>query len=248
MKILYPRDSITPEEIIKFLALSGQSGSLLAEMIKNKEVQKKAKELNIEASDEELQKYADSFRAAHGLYSSEETVSFLENNGLTEEDFEQFCELNLLISAVKDKLADENKINEHFVNNRSAYDRTRISMIVVADENLANEIIMEITEEDADFHALARKHSLDEMTKYAGGYIGWITRQALPPESSAKVFNAEAGEVIGPFPVEKNFQLIFIEEVRRAEISDNLKEVIKDRIFDEWAFQFYKDGIKISSD
>jgi parvulin-like peptidyl-prolyl isomerase len=248
MKIIYPKDSVTPEEILKFLALNGQSSSLLAEIIKNKEVLKKAKELNIEVSDDELQKFADSYRAAHGLYTSEETVAFLENNGLTEEDFEQFCEQNLLISAVKDKLADKNKINENFVNNRSAYDRVRISMIVVADENLANEIFMEITEEDADFHALARKHSLDEMTKFAGGYIGWITRQALPPESSAKVFNAEAGEVLGPFPVEKNFQLIFLEEVKRAEMSENLKEVIKDRIFDEWAFQFYKDGIKISAE
>ena len=108
--------------------------------------------------------------------------------------------------------------------------------------------VIEITEEDADFHSLARKHSLDESTKYAGGYIGWITRQELSPEEAAKVFNAEAGEVLGPFSVEKNFQLIFIEEARRAELSDNLKNVIRERIYDEWAFQFYKDGVKISKE
>jgi parvulin-like peptidyl-prolyl isomerase len=246
MKIIYSKDSITPEEIMKFLTLSGQSGSLVAEMIKNKEVQKKAQELNIEVSVDELQKFADSFRAANGLFSYDDTVNFLKNNGLTEEDFEQFCELNLLVSAVKDRLADENKINEYFVNNRSELDRARISIIVLADENLANEIILEVTEEDADFHALARKHSQDEMTKFAGGYIGWINRQALPPDMAAKVFNAEAGEVLGPFPAEKNYQLIYIEEVKRAEMSDKLKEAIKDQIYNEWAFQFYKDGIKIS--
>jgi hypothetical protein len=31
-------------------------------------------------------------------------------------------------------------------------------------------------------------------------------------------------------------------------MNDNLKDVIKERIFDEWAFQFYRDGIKISPD
>lgn len=248
MKIIYPKDTITPEEIVKFLALSGQSASLIVEMVKNKELLKKAKELNIGVPVDELQKFADSYRTANNLYSSEETVNFLKNNGLSEEDFEQFCELNLMISAVKDRLADENKINEYFVNNRSALDRARISMIAVADENLANEILMEVTEEDADFHALARKHSIDERTKFAGGYIGWISRQALSPDASAKIFNAEAGEVLGPFPVEKNFQLILVEEVERAEMNDNLKDVIKERIFDEWAFQFYRDGIKISPD
>lgn len=246
MKIIYSKDSITPGEIMKFLILSGQSRSLVAEMIKNKEVQKKAQELNIEVSVNELQQFADSFRAANGLFSSEDTANFLENNGLTEEDFEEFCELNLLVSAVKDRLADENKINEYFVNNRSEFDRARIAVIVVGDENLADEIIIEVTEEDTDFHTLARKHSIDEMTKFSGGYIGYITRQALPPDIAAKVFNAETGEVLGPFPVENNYQLIFIEEVKRAEMSEKLKEVIKESIFNEWAFQFYKDGIKVS--
>ena len=82
MKIIYSKDSITPEEIMKFLTLSGQSGSLVAEMIKNKEVQKKAQELNIEVSVDELQKFADSFRAANGLFSYDDTVNFLKNNGM----------------------------------------------------------------------------------------------------------------------------------------------------------------------
>ena len=70
----------------------------------------------------------------------------------------------------------------------------------------------------------------------------------LAPEIMAKVFNAEEGDILGPFPADKNFELIFIEEIKRAEMSDNLKDVIKERIFNEWAFQFYKDGVKISTD
>ena len=54
-KIVYSHDAITPEEVIKFLSLTRQSNPLFREIIKNKEVIKKAKELNLKVSDEQLQ-------------------------------------------------------------------------------------------------------------------------------------------------------------------------------------------------
>jgi hypothetical protein len=51
---------------------------------------------------------------------------------------------------------------------------------------------------------------------------------------------------MGPFEQENLFQLILIEEVIKAELTDNLKEEIKERIFMEWASQFLKEGITIN--
>lgn len=246
MKIVYSHDIITPEEVVRILMLTGQSEAIFSEIVKNKEVMKKAGKLKIEVSDEQLQQFADNFRTLRGLRSAEEMLNFLKNAGLSEEDFETFCESSLLAAALKEHLADEKKIEEYFVNNRSDFDCARISMIIVKDENMANEIIIQVTEEGEDFHSLARKHSLDEATKHSGGYVGRISRQMFPPEVSAKVFSASADDLLGPFQTDVLFQLILIEEVIRARVDDNVKEAIKERIFREWISQFLKEGIKVT--
>jgi len=211
MKIVYANDTITPVEMVKFLSLTWQSQPIYREIIKRKESMKKAQELKIEISDEELQQFVDNFRSAQGLFSAEATLNFLNNAGLTEDDFEVFCEISLLAAALKDHLADEKKISEYFVNNRSEFDRARISIIVVKEENLANEIVMQVNEDGEDFHALAREHSLDGATKYSGGYAGLVSRTMLTPELGAKVLNAAAGDLLGPFQHDDFYQLILVE-------------------------------------
>ncbi len=246
MEIVYSGDTITPEEVVKYLALTRQVHPVYTEIIKQKEVLKKAGDLNLQVSDEQLQDFCDNFRKVCGLYTADETVDFFERSGLTEDDFESFCEASALTSMLIDRLADENKIEEYFVNNRADLDMVRISSIIVGDENLANEIILQVTEDEEDFHALARLHSVDEATKYAGGYIGYVSRSTLRPEISAKVFNANAGDVLRPFALEKYHQLILVEELKKAELNEDSREIIKESIFNEWLSQFLQGEIKIT--
>ena len=231
MRIVYSNDTITPEEVISFLTLTGQSDAIFSEIIKNKEVIKKANELKIEVSDDQLQQFADKFRALRGLHSAEDMINFLKNTGLKEDDFETFCESSFLAASLKEHLAD----------------CARISIIVVNDENLAKEIIIQVTEDGEDFHDLARKHSLDEATKYSGGFVGMISRRVFTPEVSTKVFSASTDDLLGPFEKDGLFQLILIEEVIRAKLEGGIKEAITERIFREWLFPFLKKGIKIIS-
>lgn len=245
MKISYSKDVLTPEEVIKFLALTGQSQSLFFEAIKNKELIKKAEELKIGISEEELQKFADQFRTAQGLFSQEETLRFLNHFGLTEDDFEAFCEHRLLTSAVKDHLAGEKKVQEYFFQHQREFDRARISILRVNDESIAKELIVQIADEGEDFHKLARIHSIDEATKYAGGYVGVIPKNALPLDIAAKVFSAKAGNIIGPFKSENQYELVLVEELIKTELTEETKDVIKEMIFNEWASQLLEDGIRI---
>ena len=55
MEITYSQGSIAPEEVIKYLGMTGQSARIIYEIIKNKEVVKKAEEIGITVSDEEKQ-------------------------------------------------------------------------------------------------------------------------------------------------------------------------------------------------
>jgi len=235
-----------PEEIIRLLSPTGQADAVLKNAIKFHEAQKKANEMGLSFTDEELQQFADNFRKLHGLITAEDTYSFLKRYGLTEDDFEQFCERSLLMAHLKDQLSDKQTVEEFFVNNRGDFDEARISVIVVRDKNLADEIVLQVTEEGEDFHALARKHSIDASTKYAGGYVGPIRRRMLSQTTAAKVFNALAGDIIGPFNREGIFQLILVEDIKKAELNDSASEEIKERLFDEWFSQAVKGGFEIS--
>ena len=113
LKILYSHDTITPKEVIRFLVLTGQSDTIFSEIIKNKEVIKKANELKIAVSDVELQQFADKFRTLRGLQSADDMIHFLKNAGLTEEDFETFCEASLAAASLKEHMADEKKIEAY---------------------------------------------------------------------------------------------------------------------------------------
>jgi parvulin-like peptidyl-prolyl isomerase len=246
VEIKYSNGTIIPEDIVKFLALTGQAEAILKDVIKFREAKKKAAELGLKIQDEKLQEFADNFRKIYGLITAEDTYSFLNRKGLTEDDFEQFCETSLLVMSLKDNLSDETRIEEYFLNNRSDFDRSRISMIIVKDEGLANEIVMQVSEEGEDFHMLARKHSIDMVTKYAGGYVGAINRRMLDQGTAAKVFNASPGDLLGPFRQEGFFQLILVEDIKKAELDNVVVEMIKERILEEWFSYIMLGGVEIS--
>lgn len=245
MEIVYSHDRISPEEVVRFLALTGQGEAIFSEIIRTKEAVKKARALQMEVSETDLQHFADNFRALRGLYSAEEMLAFLENATLTEDDFAAFCESSLLTVALIDRLADERKIEAYFLQHRSEFDFVRVSILVVEEMNLASEIVMQVTEDGEDFHALSRKHSRDEATKHAGGYVGLVSRQFFPQEVNAKVFSASTGDLIGPVEKDGAFQLILVEEVRRATLDRDVRETIRERIFQEWALNYLREGIRI---
>lgn len=246
MEITYVQGGIHPEEVIKFLALTGQSRPIFDGIIRNKEVLKKTRELGLIVSDEQLQEFADRYRMTRGFYAACEMVAFLKGAGLTYEDFEVFCEAAVLTTTLKNYLSTNRKMEDYFVDHRSEFDLARISMLLVKEKSLSDEIVIQVTEEGEDFHKLARQYSIDAATRYAGGYVGCVSRGMLPLEVAAKVFNANAGDLLGPFKREDLFQLISIEEVIKAELNEDVKEVIKERIFGEWASQFLRDGITIN--
>jgi parvulin-like peptidyl-prolyl isomerase len=246
LKIDYLKGSFTADEVIKYLNLSGQGSAVYADMIRDREVVKKAKALSLKVSDEALQQFVDNFRSSWGMYSAEETMGMLDRSGLTIDDLEGFCMAALLSETLKNHLADDVTIEAYFVNRRSRFDRARLSMIVVEKAQLANELIMQVTEDEADFHRLARRYSIDQDSRYAGGYVGVITRNGLPEVISAKVFNAGPGDLLGPFERNGNYQLILVEELIKPELNDRIRAEIREALFMEWLAPALREGVQCS--
>jgi putative peptide maturation system protein len=187
----------------------------------------------IEVSDEELQSAADKFRAAHDLYDIAATEAWLTARRLTFEDWESFIEASVLRQKLREAVT-ANKIEQHFAVNKLSFDTAELSRLVVPDKEVAKELRAQIVDDGADFHLLAREHSVDVVTRPAGGYVGKLKRADMEAVVESAVFGAQTGSVIGPFKLEDGWYLIKIESLHRAKLDDALRETIKERIFAEW--------------
>lgn len=211
------------------------SGNLdfLQEAINAAIIRQEAARHAIEVSDEELQSAADEFRAAHDLFDVASTEAWLAARRLSFEDWEAFIEGNVLRQKLCDAITAD-KIEQHFAVNKLSFDAAELSRLVVPDEDIARELRVQIIEEGADFHSLARSYSIDAATRLAGGYAGRVVRAEMEAAVESAVFGAQTGNVVGPFKLEDGWHLIKIESLHRAELDDVLRETIKAEVFAEW--------------
>ena len=150
------------------------------------------------------------------------------------------------INKVKDALTDERSVEEYYFHNHQQFATARLSTIVVRDLDLAKELALQVAEEEGDFHALARKYSVDSATKYAGGYMGEVARYSLPLDLAVKVFSASAGDLVGPFEQGEQYLLILVEELFKGELNEIVKRAIKDILFDQWLDNVVGEGFVVN--
>jgi parvulin-like peptidyl-prolyl isomerase len=234
--------TFTAEEVCRALALQGQLDGVLLEALRVRCMPEWAGRIDVAVTDEQVQEFADGYRVAHDLHEAEETEEFLRRADLDEDGFSAYCQAQALRLAVRDHLGTEERVHTHFMAHLNAFDRARISRLVVDEEELANELRMRIVEDAEDFHKLAREHSRDEETRPAGGYAGWVHREDLYNEAGAQVFTASAGALVGPLAQGEQYLLVLVEEVRKAQLDDEVREQIRDRLLAEWEMEMMSQG------
>ncbi|MFN7926961.1 MAG: peptidylprolyl isomerase [Blastocatellia bacterium] len=196
-------------------------------------IRQAAAQQGIEATDEELQAAADQFRTHHELHKATELLAWLEQRHLSLTAWETGLEEDLLAEKLRARLT-EGKVEMYFAQNRLSYDTATISRLVVAQESLAKELRSQMVEEDADFYALARAHSLDAASRPAGGYVGVVRRTDFTSTLEAAVFGATIGAVVGPFKTDAGWELVKVEARQTAQLDDATRAQVAATLFDEW--------------
>jgi len=85
------------------------------------------------------------------------------------------------------------------------------------------------------FEEMAAEHSTAE-TGPQGGRIGKVMRGSLEGDVEAKVFNAEAGELLGPFPAADgtHFEIFRVDQKSPASLDEETRSEVKRLLRDEW--------------
>ena len=110
--------------------------------------------------------------------------------------------------------------------------RLRLRQVTVATEAEARRIAA-LVRQGTDVAWLARQHSTDGY-KSAGGDRGWVTPKATGEALEAALFEAKAGDVLGPNPAAEGFTVVRVEAREEQgiydfkEISGNVRKAVED--------------------
>ena len=228
---LYGKD-ISLHDVLYFLKLH-QKTDFLHDAINGILVSRAIAREGITVSDAELQQAADDFRRLRRLYKTTDTTLWLQKHHLSVYDLEKRLEYEIACQKLREKLM-AGQVERYFAEHKAAFDTAKISHIVTDKEGMASEIFSQVTEEDADFATLARRHSLDQDTRDAGGYIGIVTRRALSPAVEAAIFGATAGAVVGPVRTATGYHVIHVHSIHPSELNPHTRSVLQDLLYDEW--------------
>lgn len=143
----------------------------------------------------------------------------------------------------------QEEIAAHYEETRSQYveepEKVRIAHILVEDAALADRLLEEVRQPDADWTALAEEHSLHEQTREQGGQTELFTlgNSGLPAQVDRVAFDMAVGQV-SLVSEDDGYHVIELlerreEEVRSlAEVRDEVREGLvrerESRAWDEW--------------
>jgi parvulin-like peptidyl-prolyl isomerase len=226
---------ITAEDLIKFLKFAGRYDSLIEDLVKDKLTVHAARKTGLEASVEEIQERADQVRRIRGLHRAVDMNRWLNAMGINLDDFEQFVVEMVLLEKMTEVICSDAAVEEYFSMNSPKFDSVQLSHIVLDSEGKAKEIMAILEDEPENFAELAREYSLADTSK-EGGHIGKVLRGSLQGEVEAKVFNAPAGTLLGPFksPDEAHFEVFVVNAKVPASLNAETKAEVRRILKEQW--------------
>jgi parvulin-like peptidyl-prolyl isomerase len=172
------------------------------------------------------------FRMENRLITQESFDQWLQTQRLSYTDFRNQFAKGLKIAGLKNQLVAA-KVEEFFAKNKELLATVVLSRIVVADVNLAEELMRQLIDDRRPFEKLAREHSLTD-DRLFNGMMGRVSVSQLPQPIREAIAGAQPGELIGPVEFEGRYCLFRIEQWQPASLEGQLKKEIEDRMFDQW--------------
>jgi len=223
------------DEFVRRLKLTGQFEGLIEQMVRDKLTVHAARRQGIQVTPEEIQERADQFRRVQGLHRAADMNHYLDALGVSLDEFEAFITDNLYQERMMEKVCSDEAVQEYFTLNSPRFDSIEVSHIVVDSEGKAKELISYLQDDPDSFAEMAREHSIAD-TREHGGEIGKVLRGSLKTDIEAKVFNAEAGDLLGPFPAPDRtfFEVFLVRAKHPATLDSDVAVEVRRLLREDW--------------
>src|SRR5882762_7930215 len=154
---------------------------------------------------------------------------------VSEAEFEAFLTDSLYQEKMLGKVCGEQAVQGYFKLNSPKFDSVEVSHIVLDSEAKAKEMIAVLRDDPDSFHEMAREHSIAD-TREHGGLIGKVLRGSLRSDVEGKVFNAAAGDLLGPFASGDRtaFEIFRVNAKHPARLDDDTTTEVRRLLREEW--------------
>lgn len=219
------------QDFLKYLLRDGRLKELLSQWSVEQIIHRESETREIGVSSEELQRAADIFRRSRKLLSAAETDAWLSMNGMTVLNFEDKLEFQLKTKLLFHAITEN--AEQQFRHAPSLWDRIQIRMIIVEHEGLAEEIRLQLLEENSEFSGLARKHSVHQSATN-GGLLREMFRRDLFQLIQSRAENAAPGDLIGPMASNQGWMLVAVSSTTPASFDAETEAAIRKHLFQQW--------------
>jgi parvulin-like peptidyl-prolyl isomerase len=160
---------------------------------------------------------------------------YLDSLGVSLDEFEDFVTDGLYHEKMMEKVCSEQAVEQYFKLNSPKFDSVEISHIVLDSEGKAKEMMSALEDDPDSFADMVEEHSVGE-ARENGGVIGKVLRGSLKPDLEARVFNAAAGDLLGPFPsADRTLHEIFVVNAKYpATLDEETAVEVRRLLREEW--------------
>jgi parvulin-like peptidyl-prolyl isomerase len=188
---------------------------------------------DISVTGSEIQTDADRFRLTHQLEKASDTLTWLENQLITSQDWETGVRDRILAQKLASTLFIEN-IEPYFIQHRLDFDQVLLYQIVVPYEQVAQEVFYQIEEKEISFYEAAHLFDIQETRRLQCGFEGRRYRWSLNPEIAVAAFSGAIAQVMRPIQTSLGYHLLLVEELIYAELTPEIRQQISQRLFTDW--------------
>jgi parvulin-like peptidyl-prolyl isomerase len=224
---------IEASEIIELLRRELQLKTFTQKVWQKKVIEKAAQERGLTVTPEEIQVVGDQLRREKRLEKAADTIAWLVDQMISVEDLEAGICDRLLAQKLAEHLFSK-EVEKVFVQNKLQFDQIILYQIVVANQQLAQELFYQIQEGEISFFDAAHLYDIDENRRHLCGCEGKVYRWGLKPDIAVAVFSAQPGEVIRPIETERGYHLFLVEKFLPAELTPQRYQEILHNMFNEW--------------
>jgi parvulin-like peptidyl-prolyl isomerase len=227
-------DAITVADVILHLKAKGTFRTAIYEIIEQRVIEYKLQELGTLLPKADIDERVQSRRTMLGLRDEAAFTAYLKHFGLSRDQWLATIAAETRRERLRDAIVTKDMVQTYYRQNSSRFTSVSVARIACRTKGDAERALAAATDRLTDFVELARQYSVDENTRFSGGYIGNLKRGMLPAEVDERAFACTDDGIIGPFNENGMWTIYKVYSRTVTKLNEALVKQIRDVIFEEW--------------